>query len=124
MNTPISSTETLVFQLDLVNTPNKHNDIVASADYVSLNTPISSSIFSSGNDTYMFEFVGFRDLVGDGMIDGKSFMVFEGKQASIDLLGRVSLVSPAHLTSVSVPAAIWLFSGGLVGLLGMRRKLS
>lgn len=63
-------------------------------------------------------FDSFDDgIAGSPQIDGP----FPGMQASIDI-GSGNSLTVLNVSSVPIPAAVWLFSSGLIGLIGIARR--
>lgn len=63
--------------------------------------------------------VGFTDdgIAGSPLVDGP----FVGMQASLDI-GSGNSLTVVSVSAVPVPAAVWLFGSGLVGLLAVARR--
>jgi hypothetical protein len=88
------------------------------ADIVNFDNSVPSNFFSSEGVDYTLEFLGFRTLTGSGFTVEDSFRVLENDSASVDLVGRITSTPSA----VPVPAAVWLFGSGLLGLYGIGKQ--
>jgi hypothetical protein len=115
---PDDISEEFSFNLGLINTPNKNVDPDNDADIVSFDNSVPSNFFSFEGVDYTLEFLGFGTLTGSGFTVDDSFRVLENGSASVDLVGRITS-TPAV---VPVPAAVWLFGSGLLGLYGVGKR--
>lgn len=106
------------FDLELINT-NNSGDAISSADIVNIDNNAIYNYFSYGGIDYTLEFLGFGTLTGEGFSVNKSFSVIENESAQIDLIGRITS-SP---TAVPVPAAVWLFGSGIIGLIRIKKNI-
>lgn len=99
-------------------------------------SPDSATRFTGAMDSYVnFNFNLFSTNPGDGLLPGQSsyFLLLDttalnyAKTATFDLTnlvqnpisGQFAAYSPAP---VPVPAAVWLFGSGLLGLIGIARR--
>jgi hypothetical protein len=128
---PTSLTENFTFNLGIENTPNTSSDPNENADIVNFDNTVPSNFFSSDGVDYTLEFLGFGTLTGEGFTVEDSFRVLENEGAKVDLVGRITSTpsagptpstDPTTPSAVPVPAAVWLFGSGMIGLIGMRRK--
>ncbi len=115
---PSGIDENFIFDLGLINTTNTKN-ANRSADIVNVGSSRSYNFFSASGVDYTLEFLGFSNLAGAGFVVGNSFRVLENETARIDLVGRITS-SPS---AVPVPAAVWLFGSGILGLFSLRSKV-
>jgi hypothetical protein len=82
---------------------------------------------TAGLDIFNVSYVRLIDIIGDGtMFDDSAvpnaiydpYQTFESAGFDLDAIGVLNSAS----TVVPVPASIWLFASGLIGLLSLRRK--
>jgi len=90
-------------------------------------TPFDLDIFSgtTGLDLGAISYVRLLDVVGDGsMLDSNGNPIYDPYQTTgsagfdLDAIGVMNSAS----TVVPVPASIWLFASGLLGLLSLRKR--
>lgn len=102
------------YMLEILNTPNKSSN---PADFVSLLNNVNSQSILHDNVLYELEILGFsRD---GGNTFENSTWADEGSGTSAEIYARFNTVS-----AVPVPAAVWLFGSGLLGLVAFARKHS
>jgi hypothetical protein len=134
LTTPSTMTENFTFNLGLINTSNT-SDANASADIVNFDNSVPTNLFSYEGTDFTLEFLGFGSLNGGGFTIEDSFRVLEDDNATVDLVGRITSTPGAAIpgattpstttlppSAVPVPAAVWLFGSGMLGLVGMRKK--
>ncbi|MCP3669209.1 MAG: DUF4114 domain-containing protein [Gammaproteobacteria bacterium] len=68
-------------------------------------------VFQNDNDSSMFK-LAIEDLYGGGDKDHNDMIVHV-----------TSVLSPPNVSTVPIPGAVWLLGSGLVGLIGIRRKI-
>jgi hypothetical protein len=112
---PSGITASFMYDLSLVNTINS-SDSVESADIVRFDNTLPTTLFSSNGTNYTLEFLGFGTGSEGSFIIGDSFSVLEEQSASVDLVGRI--------TVVPIPGAVWFFGSSLIGLLGLSKRCS
>lgn len=92
-------------------------------------TPFDLDVFNgtSGLDLGAVSYVRLLDVMGDGsMLDSNGNPIYDPYETlgsagfDLDAIGVMNSAS----TVVPVPASIWLFASGLLGLLSLRRKKS
>jgi hypothetical protein len=81
---PVSQT------LSLINTTNEEGNPEASADVVFLPASFPSVSFELDSVRYTVNFIGFGTVVGEGFTTTGRFHVYEGSQASAQLLGSIT----------------------------------
>ena len=62
---------------------------------------------------------GFLHLSGTGIVSGKSY---QNTNATWSFSAESSTLYSMSVTTVPVPAAVWLFGSGLIGLFGVARR--
>ena len=89
--------------------------------WVFFESNLTASTFSGTPTTVTFE-SPFLNAIGTGTLD---FIWGRGYIAPIGttLLQQVSLVNGVSPSAVPVPAAVWLFASGLLGLGALRKKV-
>lgn len=115
---PGAVSQVFTFTFDLYSTPNSGSP-EAQADYVYLPTTFPTTTFDAGGLTYTLELLGFRNASSNGFVGSVNpytFHVYEGKEASAELWGRVTTNFPP-IGAVPEPASI--ISGAMAGLLGL-----
>ena len=115
---PSSFSESFVYDLGLINTPNT-SDPNASADIVSFDNTVPSNFFSFAGIDYTLEFLGFGTLSGSGFSIEDSFLVLENASASVDLVGRITSTPSV---GVAEPQTTLLLILGLAGIAMATRK--
>jgi len=87
-----TSTTTSSFKMTLNSTDNTGTD-VQNADYVNFVNQNASTSMTINGVTYAIKMTGFSNVIGDGYLNSTAteFHVMEGKTASADLFGVVSV---------------------------------
>ncbi len=122
--TPLEIVEDFTFNLGLINTSNT-SDANSSADIVNFDNSVPTNLFNYEGTDFTLEFLGFGTLNGGGFTVEDSFRVLENDSATVDLVGRITSTPDTSVlppSAVPVPAAVWLFGSGILGLIGMRKK--
>lgn len=82
---------------------------------------------TSGLDIFNVGYVRLLDIVGDGsMLDDAGNPIYDPYETFVSAgfdLDAIGVMNSAS-TVVPVPASVWLFASGLIGLLSLRRKKS
>ncbi len=114
---PSQPSQFFQYNFTLVNTVNT-GDPVASADYVYLPSPVPAELFTIGGTTYTLQ-MGFGKVDAGGFSTISQFHVFEGDNATADLIG---IVTTKTTPIIPEPWEYGLLSGlGLVGF-GLWRR--
>ncbi|MBC7416181.1 MAG: choice-of-anchor K domain-containing protein [Herminiimonas sp.] len=105
------------FNLTLINSPNVGTPD-ENADFVFFNGAQTLTPFLINGIAYNVTISGFGNVIGDGFLtsDSTQFRVREGKSATADLFGVVSVAS-----AVPEPTSLALLGLGLVGIAAGRR---
>lgn len=62
-------------------------------------------------------------FVGDPNNDLVTFGGFGAQLLAVDMNGaQISILFASYVTFIPIPAAIWLFASGLIGLVGLARR--
>ncbi len=89
-------------------------------DIVTITNPVLNAHFISGGNDYYFSLLGFSQ--NGGATISNVFSTIENQANIADLYGIITTTPIPNPTPI--PAAIWLFGSGLVGLIGIRRRFT
>lgn len=84
---PVHKEQTIALNLTMVSTSNS-SDRLASADIVTLNTPVTAFTVSTGGVTYTLQVKLVNLDETSGTVSGNTFYIYEGASARATLVGR------------------------------------
>ena len=99
--------------------------------------PFTGSLFGAGTNTFGFNFTGANGSISDMALSGETVTITSTLIAGMsgpgfEVGGRATIGDPNNLslgdgfsgtlTTVPVPAAVWLLGSGILGLLGLARR--
>jgi hypothetical protein len=116
---------TVVFGSELINSSNKENDLIASADIVSLNEFAAPINFKDGYGNQYYLELSFKvdqNTLDYSLSTEDQFRVFEGHQGSATLVGRFTVDprGPQGINQIPEPSSALIAALGM--LLAFRRR--